>query len=180
MKDHLENFVSEHRNEFEVYTPSPEIWERISKAGSGRKTSRIRMLRIVSGIAASVLLFTASWMLNDYLDRDKQADNVYLISPELREAEVYYTRMLGQKYDELQPYFSSFPGLKEQVKADLGELDNAYNNLRKDLSDNIANEEVIEAMIQNYRLKLSILEEMLNELRKDSNDENQSQNEKSI
>ena len=42
------------------------------------------------------------------------------------------------------------------------ELDSVYISLKSDLKDNIANHEVIEAMIQNYRLRISILEESYN------------------
>ena len=57
---------------------------------------------------------------------------------------------------------------------ELVDLDQVYNDLKEDLKDNAANEEVIEAMIQNYRLKLDILEEMLVVLKQS----NESQNEK--
>ena len=37
--------------------------------------------------------------------------------------------------------------------------------LKDDLNDNADNDEVIQAMIQNYRIKLEILEEMLNQIK---------------
>ena len=40
-----------------------------------------------------------------------------------------------------------------------------FNELKIDLKDDAANEEVIEAMIQNYRIKLQILEEILTQLK---------------
>jgi hypothetical protein len=33
--------------------------------------------------------------------------------------------------------------------------------IRKDLNDNIANEEVVQALIRNYRLRIELLEDML-------------------
>ena len=44
---------------------------------------------------------------------------------------------------------------------DLSELDSIYSSLKKDLRENIDNEQVLEAMIQNYRMKLKILEDLL-------------------
>ena len=49
----------------------------------------------------------------------------------------------------------------EESQFDLTELDSIYSSLREDLKDDVANEEVIEAMVQNYRLRVEILEEML-------------------
>ncbi|MGD2034222.1 MAG: hypothetical protein PVF73_04140, partial [Bacteroidales bacterium] len=51
--------------------------------------------------------------------------------------------------------------LEEELQTDLSELDSIYEGLKDDLKDNIANHEVIEAMIQNYRLRIAILEDML-------------------
>ena len=50
---------------------------------------------------------------------------------------------------------------------DLNQLDSLYTELKSDLRDNIANQEVIDAMIQNYRLRISILEELLSEIKPD-------------
>jgi hypothetical protein len=51
--------------------------------------------------------------------------------------------------------------VREGIEQDLAGLDSALVQLKRDLKDNISNAEVIEAMIQNYRLKLAILEEVL-------------------
>ena len=51
------------------------------------------------------------------------------------------------------------------VKEDLNLLDSAYYELQQDLKDNVDSEEVISAMIQNYRIKLQVLEKVLDEIR---------------
>ena len=50
------------------------------------------------------------------------------------------------------------------VYQDLSELDSIYGALQQDLRDNIANDEIVEAMIQNYILKIEILEDLLDYL----------------
>ena len=42
-------------------------------------------------------------------------------------------------------------------------------DIKKDLKDNIANQDVIEALIQNYRIKINILEDMLTVLKANEN-----------
>jgi 3-hydroxyacyl-CoA dehydrogenase len=46
----------------------------------------------------------------------------------------------------------------------MSELDSMYYDLKSDLKDNMANQEVIEAIIENYRLKITILEDILTEI----------------
>jgi predicted CopG family antitoxin len=52
---------------------------------------------------------------------------------------------------------------------DMEELDEVYLELKKDLKDNVSNPEVIEAMVLNYRVKLEILEDLLNQLNEKEN-----------
>jgi hypothetical protein len=82
----------------------------------------------------------------------------------LKEAETYYTNIVNQKLDELKPIIANCPSLVEELNYDLSELDSVYLDLKRDLKDNMANQEVIEAIIENYRLKITILEDLLNEI----------------
>jgi predicted CopG family antitoxin len=55
------------------------------------------------------------------------------------------------------------------LTTDMEELDEVYAELKEDLKDNASNPEVIEAMILNYRVKLEILEDLLNQLKEKEN-----------
>jgi hypothetical protein len=57
-----------------------------------------------------------------------------------------------------------------QIFEDLEALDQAMAELENDLRDNIDNEEVINAMIQNYRIKLEILEQIQAQLENEDNE----------
>ena len=94
---------------------------------------------------------------------------LYQAVPELKEAEYYYQSQVSMKMKELKPYFREVPGLSREVNDDLTELDSVYVSLKRDLADNVANEQVIEAMIQNYRMKLEILEDLLQQLKAEQN-----------
>jgi len=123
--------------------------------------------------AIVMLIFSASYVVNDmvrhYYGRGLQSlkpgkagkENVM---PGLREAEAYYTGLVNQKLNELEPILANCPSLEEEVNYDMSELDSVYIQLKIDLKDNMANQEVIEAIIENYRLKISILEDLLKEL----------------
>jgi hypothetical protein len=97
---------------------------------------------------------------------------------ELIEAEAYYTSLINMKKEEVFRLTSNSPDIQLEINTEMVELDKVFEELKEDLKDNAANEEVIEAMIQNYRVKLDILEEMLfrlkqsNESQNTGNDEN--------
>ena len=56
-------------------------------------------------------------------------------------------------------------------------MDSDYSSLKKDLKDNADNQEVIDAMIDYYRLKLKMLEQILEELK---NNDDKTENNKSV
>jgi len=170
MKDKLEKFICENREAFEIYEPNPELWKKIEKTVH-KKT--IRLKTILWRAAAVILIFGASLVFHRYIDMINEDVTAKIEIPELQEAEIYYSSLLTSKLNEIQPMLEQHPDMNKEIRNDLTELDSIYNELKKDLKDNIANQEVIEAMIQNYRLRLSILEDILNEF-KNNKDENES------
>lgn len=172
MKDNLEQFISENREDFDLYEPDPQLWKKIEKTTS-RKT--ITLKKVVWRAAAVILIFGASMVFHRYIDMLNTLESANVEIPELQEAEIYYSSMVNSKLGELKPMLEDHPGLDEEVMTDLSELDKMYDELKNDLKDNVSNQEVIEAMVENYRLRLSILEDILNELKED-NKEDESNN----
>ncbi len=79
----------------------------------------------------------------------------------LMEAEVFYTSQINTAQEEFIMLSGDNKELIADIKYDLSELDKVFEELKNDLKENGDNQEVIEAMIQNYRIKLQILNEML-------------------
>jgi hypothetical protein len=173
-RDRLEQFIAENRDQFDLYDPGDKVWRDInSRIQKRRKLPRLNT--ILWRAAAVIIIFAASFLLQEYLqrhhiligNREKQIQSVEI--PELYEAEIYYARLVDDKIREIEPLLKDHPGLSGELENDLAELDSIYAALRSDLVDNIANDEVVEAMIQNYRLKLDILEDLLEYLQETSN-----------
>jgi DNA repair exonuclease SbcCD ATPase subunit len=167
--DKFEKYVIDHHNEFDVYEPSPDLWNGV------RRTVAIKPNRYVWLWKAAVVLiiFGASYWANSYIGINKRMagkhTSINQSIPELAEAEKYYSGLIQTKLTELQNTLSSYPDIKKDLHKDLAELDKAYSDLKKDLKDNVSNEEVVDAMIQNYRLKLKLLEQIQVELKGQNN-----------
>jgi len=65
---------------------------------------------------------------------------------------------------EINKCYEIFPELKNDIENDLEELNVMYKKLEEDLNDDFYNREVIEAMIQNNRLKLEMVDRVLNQI----------------
>jgi hypothetical protein len=91
----------------------------------------------------------------------------------LMEAELFYTSQINSAKEEIIILSGNDRTLMDDVNLDMIELDNLFDELKNDLKDNSDNEEVIEAMIQNYRIKLQVLDEILLQLKRSKNNANE-------
>lgn len=168
MEDKFEKFVKDSRHEFDFREPDPKVWKRI-KASSGIKR-KVNWKVILARAAAIIIIFLASFAVNEIVHRIKNTGGDFTSSdvknavPGLKEAETYYSNLVNEKMNELKPILANCPSVEAELNYDMSELDSVYYDLKQDLKDNMANQEVIEAIIENYRLKINILEDLLNEI----------------
>ncbi|HPD65084.1 MAG TPA: hypothetical protein P5050_05985 [Bacteroidia bacterium] len=188
MSERFEKFVKDHRDEFDVYEPSPEVWSNIAHQLKTplqkSKTIWYYPLRIAAVLAiAFVSVFVYEKFIRNTTDNQSLAESEKSMEAEkneILEAEVYYNHQVNLMLDELNRNYPEFQSVKADVKADLEELDQACKELKAELGNNINNEEIIVKLIENYRLKLNILEEVLFQLRKARESENKSSDNKNI
>ena len=184
--DKLEKYILDHREQFDDMEPDPAIWDRIETQKA--PVIRIKWKKVAWQAAAAAAIFIASYFFHDFMATrnaapeqmfSRETEDLSPMAKELIEAEAYYTSMIRQKQDEIFSLTASNPDIRHEIDMEMVDLDRVFTELKEDLKDNAHNEEVIEAMIQNYRLKLDILEEMLTQLKqsqesqKDEGNENQ-------
>jgi arsenate reductase-like glutaredoxin family protein len=163
--DQLESFVQENRQEFDQFEPSEQSWEMISKrleAKKDRSVKTLNWLRIAVAIAVIAVIPAIIYQL-----RLHESTQVAKIDPEVQElleAEKYYSQEVSGKLAEIQKCYKIYPELKGEVEDDLNELENMYKSLKSDLKDNVSNKEVIEAMIENNRYRLKLVDEVLEQI----------------
>ena len=166
MSDRLEDFVKQQREQFDLREPDPSIWLKINPANVplAKERKPMRWLRVAAAVAMIFAGSTAGiyFLTGERAEADQFASELY---QEIQETEQYYNQMVSQRYEELKPFLMENPGAEEMLSLDMEELDEVYKELKEDLKDNASNPEVIEAMILNYRVKLEILEDLLNQLK---------------
>lgn len=177
----MEKYILDERDRFDDLEPDPAVWDRIGTRPA--KVVRINWRGVAWKAAAVVAIFTASYYFHDYVDYRRTAERDFLagsiedeggspIVKELVEAEAYYTAQINLRKEEVLLLTTGLPDVQKEIDLEIVELDKVFEELKEDLKDNADNEEVIEAMIQNYRLKLDILEEMLSRLKESHEPQN--------
>ncbi len=166
-EDKLRRFMMDNREAFDDAEPPLRTWNRIEKQLPSQQARAIRLWKY-SAVAAVALLLVAMGVIIGMSTDQNSLSN----SPEwaeYQETEKYYSNQVNAKMENLREYQHD-PSLDE----DMRQLDEVYADLKTELkqSENPNKKILIDAMIINYRTKLSILEKVLEKLEEEGNDEN--------
>ena len=155
MRDSLKEHIESNAEDFEIYPYEANDWNKIAnKLDPPKPRYRGWMLGVAASLA--VIFITSVLVLNSTADN---APN------EIAEIEGYYEEAINHKIGLVKNQLDD-PSILEDLQA----MDEAFAELKSDLNENVDNEEVIMAMMENYQLKLKILEEILVELEKEKKD----------
>jgi len=159
--DELEKHIINHREEMDIHDPKPGLWSRIEKDLPGSE----RRLRAFLWRAAAVIIVVGAGLALTFRSMESSG---LKNNPEMRlvrETDIYYNNLISSLYKEAEPMLTSNPDVKSELNIGMSELDSLSRQIREDLRDRVANREVIEALIHNYRLRIELLEDMLSVMR---------------
>jgi len=176
--DRFEEQIRNKKDELDKYNPSPNIWEEINKELGKEKSHRRPWISIAAMVAvilgSAVVLFSTAERWNE---NKKNHGNGTSVNPQLKETEIYYNNLVNSLYKEATPLLTNNPEISKELSEDLSHLDSICLDLKNDLKDNISNQEVVEALIRNYRIKIEILEDLVNVLKESNALENRKSHE---
>jgi hypothetical protein len=161
----LEDFVKAERDRFDQVQPPEHHDARFLRKLDAARTRQSRTQFTFWRVAAAgalLMLAGASLLLPRFRrPADEQYGSLCLgdVSKELADVELYYTLQLERGYKELATIADS----DAEVQSILIELDNlnkTYKQLEKELYVSGNHELVITAMIENFRLRLSLIESL--------------------
>ncbi|MCD4770122.1 MAG: hypothetical protein K8R35_08150 [Bacteroidales bacterium] len=175
--DKLEKFISNRRDELDIYEPSSFVWSRVEKIPRKNNyhlrnaATKAAMIIILVSSSLLLIIFSASYFYNrSYYPVFSETGT----ETDLSETEEYYNYRMEILLEKARPLLTANPGLEEDLLADIANLDSICMEIKTDLKDNVSNQEVIEALILNYMIKVSVLEDMLEML--EENDHNSETN----
>ncbi|MFD2516256.1 hypothetical protein ACFSRY_20460 [Pontibacter locisalis] len=186
MKDKLKEYVSEHRDEFDVFEPRPDLWQNICQELSEPKKKEAKVIKFNFGnsahfsanmmfmrVAAAVVLLLGCGLTLFLMKQNTPVTNntvaateqvvIGEIAPEIVEVEAYYVNQIKEKKSKLSDYDLKLLGLDEQkaVDQELARLDSSYVQLKKQLYTTPNTDEIVGAMIQNLQIRIQVLNKQL-------------------
>jgi hypothetical protein len=168
--DPLECFIRQNREGLDTAIPHETLWQNIEKGipGAGRPTAtivRVNWQRHLLRIAASLTLLIAGIGIGTWYAHSTAAAGMDMadVSNEYGELEQYYQRDIATKQQKLATFTGNRPA---EINLDLEQLDHMMQELRHELADvpPANREQVVRAMIDNYKAKTAILERVIKDL----------------
>lgn len=162
--DRLEEFIKTNREAFDQLEPSEKVWKKISNPKHKPRIMINYFLRVAAVVTIAVVFTVVITKTSLFNSEDSVVQSEDTELQELIEAEAFYASQVNQKMDEIRKCYDTFPEIKEEVETDLTELQEMYDVLKVDLKDNISKKEVIEAMIENNRFRLKMVDQVLEQI----------------
>jgi hypothetical protein len=204
MGTRLEQFIRDHRDEFDTDEPGEQVWNKLQQqlAPENSKkpvTQQAILIKVFKWSAAAAILILAGLGVYSLLIDRKQVQPAVVkqttpldtpavtndeilkkINPDYAQEVYHFTRLIELKQNELKKIQSAHPGLYKKFVTDLDKLDSSYNALKKELPENPNREQLLEAMIENLRLQTEILNQQLNIIKqiKETNNSHESNSKK--
>lgn len=168
--DPLEQFILQHRDAFDSETPDLRVWAAVDQAlpaTNKGKVIHVSWRRHFLQIAASLALLVTGLSIGLWYGHKtgvaQSGMSMSEVSDEYAELEQYYIRDISSKREKLNTLVSH---RDEDLNEDLEQMDHVMVELREELA-NVPpgnREQVVRAMIENYKAKAAILSRVLEHL----------------
>ncbi|NAS13568.1 hypothetical protein [Poritiphilus flavus] len=176
MMDEFEKYINENRAEFDQHKADrSKMWAAIESELDASKPKviplwRSRKWRIAAAVIAVFGLFAALTLINR---PDSFSGEDQIVSKELLEIDMYYQNLVSAQVQLVQNHPQLSVEDKEEFLAFMDELDEEYEILKLEMSKNLDNERVLEAIVSNYKKRIELIENLLRQINesKKSNDE---------
>ncbi len=161
----LEKYISENRTDWEdISLPDGHLARfeyRLARKQNEKINSGVTFWRVAAAIILLVAVGLSLLIPNWTTTEDVQYGSLSLsdVSVDLAEVELYYSSKLEQEYKLLGESAKEDTVLAGHFEA-LRNLNDAYGQLEHQLYTSASHQKVVDAMIENFRLRLELLSDI--------------------
>jgi hypothetical protein len=159
-KDWLEKVIFEKKEALNYRATPPHVWQNIEKQlGQSKKNGQLIRLNVYKIAAVFIGVLAAGILIGKiYFSESTQGvDPAYLTA--INMAEAHYSKEVSNKIEIAKQQKIYNPA----VASDIDELDKVYNELKAEMlaKKDINNAIIMKEMINNYKLRVSLLEALV-------------------
>lgn len=177
MKQGLEKFVKDHREDFDDATPPAHVWRAIDKEmnAPAKPKAVVISMKVVRWAAAAAIIIIAGTVLwlQPFSNQPNKTpsiagtnnDSTPATAPalpnEYAQQVYHFTQLIELKNAELKKIEKEEPELYKEFAADITRLDSSYQALQTQLPGNPNQDVLIQAMIANLQVQIDVLNKQL-------------------
>ena len=177
----LEKHIKEKRLLIDSDSPRDGHEERfLQKLGRDADSVPVRKLNFRHGlqIAASIaiILTSAIVLIKQNKSGEKMADQE--VPAAMIEANLYFASQVNARYDQIKEFDFENSEEKAVLLDELKDLETYHQQLMQDLKTNPDNDQVINALIRHYQIKLEVMDQIiiqLNQVKKETSKTNENE-----
>ena len=177
-KDNIEELILNNLKELNNEEPPAGHFERFEAKLEGlNKKKKFISLNLVWKVAAAAvfaflivnqgIIWFSPEKGNESVEKMTTGMTLASVSPEYEEVEFYFTSAISGGLNQWEKLVSEgliSEGEQQMMNNELNEFEEVYNNLQADLSSNPNDERVINAMLEYYQTKLSLINMIVEKL----------------
>ena len=161
--ENIEKFISANRKDFDDAFPPDGIWENVKNSLNDElaitRKKKILFIRTIASVAAMlVLVFAAGILL--YKARASRLD-YSTIDPLLAKQQIEYDSLVQEKRETLFTMASDKPKLYQEFSTVIDNMQRNYKQLKTELRQSPNKELTLEAMINNLKIQIEVLNQQL-------------------
>lgn len=165
--DKFEKHIRDHQKDFdELKANRMKMWDEIEGRIEPPKATRIPLWRRAS-LRAAVIVFIIAGIGLTFL-RQQGSQNSFAANgahdEQLMEIGGHYDNLVQAKIKLIQNNPNLSTDDKDEFMSFITELDEEYKSLKREMEKDLDNEKVLEAIIENYRKRLELMENFLDRL----------------
>lgn len=167
MMDNFEKHIRENKQAFDVHkVDKDKLWHGIASQLMEKPKPKVIPLwksRKLWVAASIVLLMGLSLMTFFILNTSNQNRDAYA-NEELLEIDMHYQHLVHQQVQLVKNHPKLSDEDKEEFLSFMDELDEEYQQLRMEMQNNLGNERVLQAIVENYKKRIELIENLLKQI----------------
>ncbi len=159
----VETFIEDNRADFDTEIPNLKIWAHIDKTINQPAERRLVLRGWFFRAAAAAVLFVVGGTVGFFINENRKEvvveKEIEQIAPDFQKTEKFYNQQVQAKLTQLASYKNADPS----VLTDLKQIDEVQEELKAELetAPSSTREAIVRQMIENYKIKIGILERVL-------------------
>lgn len=172
--DNFEKHIKENKEAFNVHkVDKNKLWKGI--ASQLEENDKVKIIPLWKSrklrVAASIILLmglslTTFLMVSDPVSQMGEG----YANEELLDIDMYYKNLVFQQVQLVKNHPTLAAEDKEEFLSFMDELDDEYEQLRLEMQNNLDNELVLEAIVNNYKKRIELIENLLKQINASKNE----------